>query len=1374
MKRNRIQKACIPVFIAILSGMLLIGAVSATEFGPWSIQTVDSTGKVGQYSSVALDAAGNPAISYYDQTYGDLKYAVWDGSAWNISTVDCSKAESKNRWFFWDRGHDRTKDDEYIKCYHGTDKVGKYSSLAFDSSGKPRISYFDETKGDLKYAAWDGSSWVVTTVDSCKQVGEYSSLALDSSGNPKISYFDKSKGDLKYASWDGSRWVIRTVDNSKNVGEYSSLALDSSGNPRISYYDQKNADLKYASWDGSRWVITTVDGSKDKVGKGKYNWDGDHGRIDDRSKKVGKYSSIVLDSSGKPRISYYDQTNKDLKYASWNGTLWIITTVDNLKNVGEYSSLKLDANGDPRISYYDETHKDLKFAAWNSSNSRWVTETVDSSGKVGSFTSLALDLLGNPRISYYDQTHQDLKYTAGTGHSHPPVPKVTGISPSSGNTLGGTLVTINGTGFIGTTAVNFGTTAASSFIVVNATTITTISPPGAVGTVNVTVTTPGGTSATSLADQFTYAILFPTVTGISPVVGPASGGTVVNITGTGFMGATVVRFGTRYSTIMSVIDDSHLTAISPDSTAGTVDITVTTSVGTSATSDADQFTYIAAPTVTGISPAVGPLVGGTVVTITGTGFTGATNVTFGTAAGTSLTVTDDTNMSITSPAGTAATLHITVTTPWGTSATSPADQFTYVAAPMVTSILPISGPASGGTVVTIKGTGFTGATNVTFGTAAGTSLAVTDDTNMSITSPPGTAGTVHVTVKAPGGISAASNADNFTYIAAPVITGISPAGGPVAGGTVVAIKGTGFTGATAVSFGATAGTSFTVVNATSITVTSPPGAAGTVDVTVTTAGGTSATSTADKFTYYPVPTVGSISPASGPATGGTVVTITGSGFNGTSVVTFGGTAATSFTPTDDEHITATSPVGTGTVYVTVTTPGGTSTISDAGKFSYGAAPTVSDISPASGPAGGGTVVTLTGTGFTDATAVKFGNTAGTILTVADANIIVTSPLHSAGTVHVTVTTPGGTSTPSNADNFTYTAAPTVSGINPPSGEAETTIQSVTITGTNFVVGTTPSVWLVKSGETTMKATSVSVVSSTQISCTIQLSPYSPTVPGQWDVVVTNPDGQSGTLAGGFEVINPAPTVTSITPNSGNNDSVSRPVTIKGTNFGFGPNPELWLSKTGEAPITASNIVIIDTTWINFNLNIPYSNHAGLYDVHIRSADGKTAADALGAFMVTYNAAPPLVWDWSSDLPGHGWDGWSYDASCSGTTCSEYVPAIESGHGVYGATITGGSGGTTVSTVTKTFTAPSGKWNTLSFNGTLSFSSDSYGRWMDIYVNNFRVYHNTADNTPPGNGQPFTITQGFDPSATANVQISSGQDPAYDTQYTMQFDSLTLS
>ncbi len=102
-----------------------------------------------------------------------------------------------------------------------------------------------------------------------------------------------------------------------------------------------------------------------------------------------------------------------------------------------------------------------------------------------------------------------------------------------------------------------------------------------------------------------------------------------------------------------MVNDTTITADSPAGT-GTVDVTVTTPAGTSATSSADQFTYTtaAAPTVTGLSPTTGPTAGGTLVTITGTGFTGATAVDFGTTPATNLTVVNDTSITADSPAGT--------------------------------------------------------------------------------------------------------------------------------------------------------------------------------------------------------------------------------------------------------------------------------------------------------------------------------------------------------------------------------------------------------------------------------------------------------------------------------------------------------------------------------------------------------------------------------------------------------------------------------------------------------------------------------------------------------------------------------------------------
>jgi hypothetical protein len=235
----------------------------------------------------------------------------------------------------------------------------------------------------------------------------------------------------------------------------------------------------------------------------------------------------------------------------------------------------------------------------------------------------------------------------------------------------------------------------------------------------------------------------------------------VTITGTGFSGSVSVQFGTTPAPAVTVNSPIQITATSPPG-GGTVDVTVSNLAGTSATSAADRFGYI--PAVTGISPASGPVTGGTAVTITGAGFTGATSVHFGTANA-AMTVNSDTQITATSPPGARpGVVGVTVTGPAGTSTSSAANQFTYL--PAVTGVSPNRGFTTGGDSVTITGAGFTGASSVHFG-VAGAAMTVNSDTQITATSPASGVGIVHVTVTTPAGTSPASAADEFTYIRKP-------------------------------------------------------------------------------------------------------------------------------------------------------------------------------------------------------------------------------------------------------------------------------------------------------------------------------------------------------------------------------------------------------------------------------------------------------------------------------------------------------------------------------------------------------------------------------------------------------------------------------
>jgi hypothetical protein len=819
-------------------------------------------------------------------------------------------------------------------------------------------------------------------------------------------------------------------------------------------------------------------------------------------------------------------------------------------------------------------------------------------------------------------------------------PTVTAVAPVCGNSSGGTLTSITGTNFTTATAADYGGTAGTGFHVVDDTHATVTSPSHAAGAVHVHVTNTVGTSANNgTADQFTFEPT-PTVTAVSPTRGPAAGGTTVTVTGSGFTyvtSAASIQFGgTPASGPLNVVDDNHLTVVSPAGN-GVVDVTVQTCGGTSVNSANSKFTYAAAPTVTHLQPATGPATGGTSVTISGTGFWGIsgtsniTSITFGGHAAAFAPAGSDTQVTATAPAytpGDPVAVDVIVTTAdGGPSAAVGADKYTYAfQAPTITSINPTGGPVAGGTVVSIVGTGFLGVvcpSDVKFGLVTAQACTVTNDTHMSATSPAQGAGSVHIVVTNHTLASTPGASDAFLYVAKPTVTSLSPSTGPEAGGTSVDIHGTGFLGGGAtcnvssIKFGTAAATVPGSCTDTVITVNSPAKAAAdgdVVDVVVKTVGGSTDTSSADRFTYVPAPTITTVSPSSGPTAGGTAITISGSGFLPGATVTIGGAAAAVNT-VNDSTITATTGAHptAGTFGVTVANTDGQSATKPNG-FTYVAPPAIDSLSVTRGPVGGGTNLTITGSGFQNGATVTFDpggtNSVATAVNVVDSShITLTTPAHAAGAVGVRVTNPD-TQSVTQASAFTYVAAPTVTLVSPNSGNTAGG-DSLTITGTGFFGGTgAGNVLSVTFGGTA--ASSFTVTDNTHINA---LDPVH--AAGTVDVRVTTDGGTSPVSTSGcpsapcdqFTYIAPPVVVSSVTPSAGPTGG-GNPVHVNGSGF-------TGASSVKFGGVNATSYVVNNDTDITA---VPAAHAAGLVDVSVSTVGGT----GTGTNKYRYVAAPTVT------------------------------------------------------------------------------------------------------------------------------------------------------
>jgi hypothetical protein len=714
------------------------------------------------------------------------------------------------------------------------------------------------------------------------------------------------------------------------------------------------------------------------------------------------------------------------------------------------------------------------------------------------------------------------------------VPNIATLSPASGPW--GTSVTIAGSNFgatQGSSTVTFGHNASAAVTSWSATSIVVI-VPAATGAGGGAFTGPVVVAVGGVVSNGITFTVTPNISSLSPASGPT--GSSVTILGGGFgapQGTSTVTFNGIVAIPTQWAQSGIVVPVPSGATTGNVVVTVG-----GVASNASLFTVT--PSITSLSPTSGPV--GSSLTITGVNFGGTQGTSTVTFSGTAATATSwsATSITVAVPNSLAINTFGVVVTVGGFASNT----VNFAVTPSITSLSPTTGVI--GTPVTITGTNFgssQGSSSVTFNGIVATPSSWS---NTSIVAPVpngATSGNVVVTV----GTGFATNGVPFTVTApGPSITSLSPTSGPVGGSVTISGANFGTTqGTSTVTFNGTVATP-TSWGATSIVVPVPVGATtGNVIVTV---GGL--VSNVVAFSVLPTPSITNLTPTSGQI--GTSVSITGTNFGatqGTSTVALNGFSGAT-TSWAAASITTTVP----------TTNSGSFVVTVGGVASNGVSftvlpPSITSLSPSSGPAG--TSVTITGSGFgtfQGSNTISFNGVVASATTWSPTSIIVPVPA-GATTGNVTVAVIGMVS---NGASFSVTAPPpSITSLGPTSGAVGA---SVTIAGTNF--GATQGTSTV-----TFNGTSGSPTAWTATSITVPVPAGATT----GNVVVTV--GGQASNGSNFTVVVP-PSIAGLSPTSG---PIGTPVTITGANFG---------ATQGTSTVSFNGIAATPTSWNATTIVVP--------------------------------------------------------------------------------------------------------------------------------------------------------------------------------------------
>lgn len=496
---------------------------------------------------------------------------------------------------------------------------------------------------------------------------------------------------------------------------------------------------------------------------------------------------------------------------------------------------------------------------------------------------------------------------------------LSGVIPGRGLTTGLEQVEVVGTGFFQGMQVFFGESLAVDIFVLNSTRLVLLTPPRGPGLVDVRVVDPESGASARLEAGFLYYNPI-TILSVEPAVGHVLGGERVIIRGAGFRPESVLLFGRKAALQVQVLDDQTISAIAPDQPqVGAIDVHVSNTQGVGTLEDG--FLYVDVPKVDAVIPPVGPLAGGTPVELRGQGFHEPLVVLFGGQPLTEVRRVSEGRITGKTPAvQSQGPVDVIVSTPYGTGAR--ASGYTYLAdlSPGDTldllAVTPATGRADGGDTVTLiaKGLGTLAETTVRFGATAANVRSVDAVAHTVLVDAPAGSGRVDVTLTR--GAQTSTLEDAYTYLPAIRIDAVTPASGPVAGGTAIEVTGQGFVPGLELRVGALAAASVQVVGSSTIRAITPPGAPGLADLVVLQSG--QVTKKAEAFSYEADYALWLVDPPLGSQAGGTQVALVGSGFPSDAKVRFGTRLATHLQVVSSTLILCKSPPGEiGVVPVTV-------------------------------------------------------------------------------------------------------------------------------------------------------------------------------------------------------------------------------------------------------------------------------------------------------------------------------------------------------------------------------------------------------------------------------------------------------------------------